>query len=302
MFLSKTVFIKILITYFIFAVFSVNNTIASENNYESYNHGSHPKKTFERIIEGVAVTGFNNVIGRPFYDWGEPFGTFGFPTFGVYNPYGTEPLPLDEMTPTSAILATSVPPEFLVLAGKTRDDVNPEWENVPLRDVPVNVDFAFVERKPLKGVLSADPFEPGQAEPVNPITLGQWMRAKGVAKIVCRGDIAIIKLRLRHFIPNRMYAVWATLGGENLSTFPIGGTPNVFITNEYGNAEFKRAIKFCPLEVKEGDRPLLVLNVQYYSNHQNYGAVPEPVQVDGFWVGLVTHNHMQFPVTVELLD
>ena len=83
---------------------------------------------------------------------------------------------------------------------------------------------------------------------------------------------------------------------------PIGGVPNVFITDEYGKAKFKRVVPYCPFRVREGDDPVSVISVQYHSEHENYGAVPEPVQVPGGWVGLVTHTHIEFPINVEVLD
>src|SRR5262245_31883814 len=92
-------------------------------------------------IQGIVVTGTNSALGKPIFSWGGPFGTFNFPTTFVYNAHGNEPLPVDENTPASAILATGVSPEYLFIRGETQDAVKPEWVNVPLRKVPVNIDF-----------------------------------------------------------------------------------------------------------------------------------------------------------------
>jgi hypothetical protein len=130
------------------------------------------------------------------------------------------------------------------------------------------------------------------------------MRASGLAKIVCEDDHASVELQMRSLLPNRMYSVWATLGlprdGSSPYFFPLplGGTPNMFITDKEGDAVFKRYIKFCPLDPESTNRPLLLINVQFHANHQNYGAVPEPSFVPGFWLGLVTFSQMQFPINV----
>ena len=173
----------------------------------------HPDRQVKRV-HGVAVTGVNSVVGKPFFSWGEPFGaSFNFPTMGALNRNGPNPLPLTASSPKSTILVTWIDRVFLALFNKPPDYViNPAWLNVPLRDVPVNVDFAFMQTAPLRGVRDAEPLELAQAEPANDITLGQWLKANGVATIECSGDTASIKLRMSNLIPNRMYSVWATMG------------------------------------------------------------------------------------------
>lgn len=267
-------------------------------------------RTYQRkMIQGYAVTGHNHILGKPYFTWGEPYGPFNFPTMGIYNEGGGAPLPIDEDTPPDAILATAVDPRLLLVTGKSADYVVPtDWINVPLRDVPVNTDFAFVNTQKLPGVEDAEPLQVAQAEPSQPLTLGQWMAATGVANIVCRGDMATVELKLRNLIPNRMYAVWATLGlpkDGSASTFfpiPLGGAPNVLVTDGDGDAAYERKVNFCPLDADSTNRPLLTINVQYHGNHQNYGAVPEPAFIDGNWLGLITFNHVQFPINVELLE
>lgn len=272
-------------------------------NYDELNYHWHEWNRRTKVIRGVIATGFNDTLGKTAFDLGEPFGVFGFTSFGIYNPNGSQPIPLDENSVDSDLLATSVHPNFLFLAGKTRDDVDPEWENQLLRDVLVNTGFSLEKRKPLRGVLDGEPLELAQAEPANNITLGQWLRGSGFAVIRCRGsDRATINIKVRNLIPNRMYGIWATIGGDFLSSFPIGGTPNMFVTNRRGNGTIKRTVNFCPLDIDSADRPLLMINTVLYSNHQNYGAVTEPSDLNGYWFGLVTHNHIQFPVNVEPVD
>lgn len=267
-----------------------------------------------KVVRSIVATGLNDSVGRVPFDLGPPFGTFNFAMVGVYNPGAAKPLPVTPDTPDSALLTTIAHPNFLTLAGKTEADIPPGAENVPLRDVPINVDFASIatagpgRRVPLKGVLSAGPIDVAQAEPANPITLGQWKKGRGILKIVCQStQRASLKMVVRSLLPHRMYGIGATMGGifslpvneQRLSPFTIGGVPHVFITDEHGNGSIERDINFCPLDPPSMERPLLVMNLLHYSRHQNYGAVPEPVFVNGLWLGLVTHNALQFPVNVQ---
>lgn len=256
-----------------------------------------------RLIKAVVATGFNDVLGEPAFDLGEPFGLFSFTSMGLYNEFGDEPIFLSPDASMDARLATAVDPNFLALAGKTRDDVDPSLENILLRDVPVNTDFSFINREPLRSISEADPQEVAQSEPSDDLTLGQWMEASGLTKITCHSkDRATLKIKTDSLVPNRLYSVWATLGGEFLSSYPIGGAPTAFMTDHNGDGFFKRELNFCPFDLDAAPRPVLVINVVYYSSHQNFGAVPEPVFVDGFWLGTVTHNHLQFPINVEAVN
>jgi hypothetical protein len=265
----------------------------------------------ERVIHGTAVTGHNDVVGRPFYDWGPPFGTFGFATLGAYNPQGPEPIRLQPDTPLSTLVATMIDPNLLASTGVDPSAVDPSWVNVPLRDVPVQYSFGETEQFP--GIFAADDVAvKAQAVPVNPITLGQWMRAGGTATIKCkRNNEASVKLQMHDLIPNRMYAVWSTLGtsrsgtGPVFPSIPVGGVPNIFVTDRQGDAVYERVMQFCPLRPETTDRPMLVINVQLHSNHQNYGGINGPPLASvpgGYWIGSVIHNHVQFPVNVTLLN
>jgi hypothetical protein len=266
-------------------------------------------------MRSIIATGLNHSVGQVPFDLGPPFGTFNFAMVAAYNPGAAKPLPLTPDSPDSTLLTTVASPGFLFLARKTEADIPPGAENVPLRDVPINVDFAAIatagpgKRVALKGVLSAGPIDVAQAEPADPITLGQWKKGRGILKIVCQStQRATLRMVVRSLLPHRMYGIGATMGGiytvpqeqQSLAPFTIGGVPHVFVTDEHGDGSIERDINFCPLDPPSMERPLLVMNLLYYSRHQNYGAVPEPVFVNGLWLGLVTHNHLQFPVNVQL--
>jgi len=273
-------------------------------------NGGHSDRRVKHF-RAVVVTGVNSALGEPVFSWGEPFGAaFNFPTMGAFNKEGPNPLPLDASTPASAVLASYIDPVFLALFGKPPDYVlNPQWLNVPIRQTPINVDFSLAKKQPLPGVRDAQPLDLAQAEPANAITLGEWMRGRGNASISCAGDGAEVQLRMRGLIPNRMYSVWATMGvppqpGQqtpNAFPIPIGGTPNIFVTDREGDASFERWIKFCPLDAHATDNPLLFIDVQLNANDQTYGAVISPGFIDGNWPGIITFSHVVFPINVQLL-
>jgi hypothetical protein len=278
------------------------------NEHRRHSHHWWRRHHRSKVIRGITVTGVNDVRGQPAFSWGPPYGTFGFPTLGVRNENGPEPLPIDSSTPDSAVLATYIDPEFLVVSGARPEDVKPEWVNVPLFDVPINVDFNFVQYAPLPSVLNSTPIRPAQVEPgTNPITMGKWMDASGIAKISCKGDRATVKLRLRDLIPRRMYTVWATLGlpsdgsAETFFPIPLGGVPNILMSELDGSGEYEREIKFCPLKPRSTLRPLLTINVQFHATAQNFGGVPEPGFLPGWWQGVITFNQVVFPVNAEPL-
>lgn len=263
-----------------------------------------------RVIQGIVATGLNDSWGEPVFDFGEPYGPFHFASMGIYNPNGNEPLPLSKNVSDSDILATAVHPVFLALARKTRADVKPEWENIPLRDVPVNTDFSYTNTDPayskssvLRSIKDANPVEVSQAKPSFPITVGDWKKARGVVTIDCESDnFSTLKVKVKDMIPNRLYSVGATLGGPFLSPLTIGGAPNLITTDKNGYGSLERQLNFCPLTTESAPRPVLVINVAFSSVHQAFGSVPEPVFIDGYWLGMVTHNHLQFPVNVTRLD
>jgi hypothetical protein len=267
----------------------------------------------EQTFHGIPVTGVNSVLGQPLFSWGEPFGaSFNFPTMGVFNEGSAFPLPLDSSTPSSAILASYVDPMFLALFGKPADYmVAPGLMNVRLRDVAVNIDFALAQKAPLPGIRDAHPLQLSQAEPSNDITVGQWLAASGVAKVTCTADGgADVRLHMKNLVPNRMYSVWATMGlppqpGSTVPQafpIPLGGAPNTFMTNENGDATFKRWLKFCPLDTQSAGSPMLFVDVQFTANHQTWGAVVAPGFIDGNWPGIITFSHLIFPMNVELLN
>jgi hypothetical protein len=248
------------------------------------------------FLRAHSASGTNRFLGQPISDFAFGFGTAGFSNVGAFNPSGSQPLPLGQQTPLSSALATFVDPDFLALLGKTPADVNPNLVNLPLRTVAVNADLAGVIRVPTIGIRSAQQTQPSQAEPAGPVTLGDWVRARGTALIECENGAGDVHLEFSGLLANRMYSVWGIFGGANgLFPFPVGGVPNIFVTDRHGRATFERQLNFCPGHTAANESPLLAIDVVFHSDNQVYGLVPEP-DLAGFFTGTVTNTQLEFLV------
>ncbi len=248
------------------------------------------------LLRAHPASGTNRFLGEPISEFSFGFGTAGFSNVGVFNASGSQPLPLEPQTRPSSILATFVDPGFLALFGKTSTDVNPRLVNVPLRDVAVNADLAGVNRVTTIGIASAQQTQPSQAEPAAAVTLADWLRARGIAAIECESHAARVRMELSGLIPNRIYSVWGIFGGPSgLFPFPVGGVPNIVVTDRDGRATFDRQLNFCPQQTAPNESPLLAIDVVFHSDNQVYGLVPEP-DLAGFFTGTVTNTQLEFLV------
>jgi len=257
------------------------------------------------LVEGVAVTGFNRWLGEPVMELGN-LGTFGFDTVAVFNADGNVPEPLTGQTPDSALLATMVDETFLEsFYGDEPFQVNPQTVNVPLRDVPTSTTPFYEPFFTLKGALDTRPYQlfvPGQTEPVAPITLGKWKQARGMAIIQCTADgEASVDLIMGGLIPNRIYTVWGFFLPSELTlplkdfgpVLPLGGVPNVVVSDKNGSGRFNRILNFCPTDIEEEEVPLANIFVVYHSDLMANGGVPTFPERSRF-PGTSAHVQLQF--------
>ena len=259
------------------------------------------------LIEGVAVTGFNRMMGRPVMDLG-PLGDFGFETVAAYNPDGDMPAPVTADSPDSTLLATMVDDAFLeAFFGDEGFRVDPKTVNVPLRKVPTSVTPFYEPFVTLKGALETEPYQlfgPGQTEPAAPITLGQWKRARGMVIIDCSDEEEpSIDLIMGGLIPNRIYTVWGVFLPPGLTVpmkdfgpiLPLGGVPNVVVSDKNGSGRFKRTLNFCPTDLEDDEVPLASIFVVYHSDLMANGGVPTFPERSRF-PGTSAHVQLQFAV------
>ena len=255
---------------------------------------------FTETVTGVLTTGTNRLFGEPLWNLGSPLGTFGCNTVAAYNPNGSEPIALAADMSASTILATYVDPAILAMMGIPRDKVDPSTINVPLRDVKVVADLAGSERIAVRGISQATGATgPTQAEPANPITLGQWRQPKGEASITCKNKSNTISLELSGLIPNRLYTAWGMFNnGGHLVAVALGGAPSVFVTDSKGDAKFERVLNFCPLRPVQGEPTLLYIDIIYHSDQMVYGLVPD-LTLTGLMGGVISHSQFEFPVSAK---
>ena len=247
-------------------------------------------KTFQ--FEAHNGTGANRDKGVPLFLFEVPSGDLvapGFDTLGEFDPdpAATEAIPLTPATSDSAILATRVDPTAPFAAAP----INPELFNVPLRDVKtwtsINPTFTFdLTSRDTPPPHVGAPFFPGisQAEPNDPITLGDWFKAEGKMKIKCNDDGNSVRIKVKGLVPNRLYTVWAVwfIPGQTPPLFPqpLGGVPNAYVTDEHGAATFKRELNFCPPEVAQtgvNGSILTGIATHLHSDHAAYGGIPSPI-------------------------
>ena len=276
------------------------------------------------VVRGVAVTGFNEVCGEAVQAL--PFPAPLSPTFhgafvGEYDttPGATAAIPL---TPSSCdnknlLLATTTDDNYLNAFGFP--DADSRLKNIPLRDVPTIVTLDGKRSAiPPQGVFPPNPFPPTKSEPNDQITLGNWLKARGKMKISCKKNgSASVRMRLKHLVPNALYSVLAItrttppgFNFETIAALPFGGVPNIFVTDEKGNAKFKRKLDSCPMDETPDGSQILFIDIGFHSDNNVYGAVPAPVlqtveffNPDGstfFSVlgsGTVAHDHLDFFIT-----
>lgn len=269
-----------------FAVFAVDRVEADDSDVT--------------VIKGVAVTGANRLLGQPVWDLGAPFGLGGFNFVFGFNPGAPVPIDLDPLTPLDTLVATGFDPNLTVVPPFAIVP-DPALLNIPLRDVPIIV-APDGTRGPVPSVLDVPGFLPSKSLPNAPITLGEWLEARGKLRIKCYDDgTATVKVNLRNLIVNGVYTLWGVFGldssgdgmEDTIVPVALGGVPNVMIADKNRKAHITRTVNFCPL-----DEPgLKTINIAWHSDGNTYGGVPE-LPLLGLPGGVITHDQVNFPINV----
>lgn len=241
------------------------------------------------IIGGIVITGINDFLSSPVGPGP------AIQLVGEYNPGGDEPLLVTPSTSEDAILATVLNPVFLGVLGLTPDEFPPGLSNVPLHENAVPVAPSIQVRSPgLRASIAPAGVPARRVE--DPITLGDWLDAKGMAIIHCSEDDsgATVQFFFRDLVPKGLYTVWAVAVPPPPPApqvgFPtaFGGVPNMFTADMQGSAVFRRDVAYCP---SDGD--LHDITAAYHSDGMVYGNFPDAT-FDGFPSGIVTHDHVVF--------
>lgn len=283
-------------------------------------------ETRRYFIRGDAVTGINDLCGLPVFNLPVPAGlppTIRATNLGEYNPGETLPIPLSpENCSDDIIVSTTTDTAFLAAAGIP--DVDPRIKNIPLREVPVVTGLdGSRSAVPSLGQVPGNALPPTKSNPNGPITLGQWLSARGVMHLRCRANgTAKVRIELSNLIPHGIYTMWGVWnttppGAPNAQIVPVplGGIPNAVVPNVRGRASFVRELASCPKDVTEDGSQMMFATLAYHSDANMSGAVPEVgaapssfVAEDGtrfsstFAPGAVTHDHVVFLMSGERLE
>ncbi|MEE8056364.1 MAG: hypothetical protein V3T17_00810 [Pseudomonadales bacterium] len=255
-------------------------------------------------IEGVAVTGFNRLLGQPLWildTLGGP-APAGFNFIFGHNPGGEVAFDLNESTPGDTVLATGVDPGMIgFLDAMMNIPPSMSTPHEHMLNIPIHNDFVVVApffsetfRMQVPSVMDAPGNSVTRALPNNPVTLDDWLAAEGTLSIRCYSDdSASININMTNLVPNGLYTLWGVykVGGP----FPLGGLPNAITSNDRGKARITRRINFCPMT---STNPLLwTVNITLHSDGNVYGGVPE-MPGENLPGGIVDHDHINWPVNV----
>jgi len=258
-------------------------------------------------IEGIAVTGSNDVCGERLWSYPAPFddAPLGFSMLAEYNPGARLPIPFTrDNCQTDTPIASHFDP---ILAAIGLPEPNDGLLNVPISDMFRISDFAGLRTQlPRMGEVPPNPFPQTLGALADDLTLQDWLSADGNMNILCkRGGTTQIRASYRNLIPNGMYSVWGiwitTPPGAlapTLAAIPLGGVPNAMVASERGRARFSRQMNFCPFDIAPDGSTLLYIATAYHSDNAMYGGVPETVATE---VNILDEGGAQFVTPLSLV-
>ena len=243
-----------------------------------------PHKVLRRLDLTPGSDDLRTVLYTPSY--GPPKGNFGgggrIPMEGEtrYN-LNAIPSPCPELFPTAA--------QSLVY----------KRQSFPLHQYPIH---GFQGDQVAYDIETGDPYDPKtksgagcgagcsgensiDSRLTRPITLGQWLEAKGEMKITLTGHdaraytAARFDFKFENLLPHSLYTLWAIR--ENV--FSQGRLPGPFalpsamITDENGNGHLSTELQNPFPNRAQDDAGLRIIGVEvsYHPDYQNWGACPE---------------------------
>lgn len=274
------------------------------------------KKTW--VIPGTAVTGANDLCGSPIWDF-----PIHYTFLGEYDSEegAQDSIPLTEESceREDLVLATTTDDAFLSDFGLV--DSSPRLKNIPLEEVPVIVsgDGTRTFIPYAEDVPASSPTVVVNGRSAEDFTMGEWLKVKARAKLVCRDDgTARFTAVFRDFVPNGAYTVWEVWNrvddiGDTIgiALFPLGGIPNILSMNEKGAARYAKELPYCPKTVTAPNGTFVqFIELLYQSDGAPTAGFPALVGtqskfVDGdeefestLPIGTVAHTQIIFPVNV----
>lgn len=141
-------------------------------------------------------------------------------------------------------------------------------------------------------------------------TLSEWNKISGVINYKCNTKgVAKVNISIANAFPNALYTMW-DVGAENPLTpqekpyvIPLGGLPNVLLTDEKGCGNATIKLPYCPGRPCNPDAKSCTsyISIAHHWDQQIYGASPEGSAI-GVPVGAYVGNHMAWPMSGKILQ
>ncbi len=130
-----------------------------------------------------------------------------------------------------------------------------------------------------------------------PITLGRWLQGRGQLRVEVSADqrSARFELAVQKLVPNSVYTVMSLRQHDLRADDPTRpgplGVPNVFVTDEHGNATYWACLQDpFPDPAKEGANRVINVVVLYMSSQMSYGGA-----IGWYGLGGDIHAHLKLP-------
>ncbi|WP_417280973.1 hypothetical protein [Celeribacter sp.] len=114
---------------------------------------------------------------------------------------------------------------------------------------------------------------------IAPITLGNWLKAKGKLEVSLSADRrkALFEMEFSHLVPNSVYTVMSLRQHDLRPEAPTRpgplGIPNVFITDGHGNGQFEAVLPDpFPDPSRPGANRIINVILLYMSTRMSYGG------------------------------
>ncbi len=269
------------------------------------------------VIEGYVSHGVNIYNGQRIADYSNysPMVPWLNPT-----PLIDEVRAYDEANNTASVITESTDPSSLIATSDTFFNfmnpggvIDPKVIDAPIGTIGSNyfgytaaTDRIVPEQYPMAGS------EPSVylAKSVNSTpTVEQWNEISGLITVREKPNgYHKVRITIKDGIPNGLYTLW-DVGAVNPLTeneqgyaVPMGGLPNVMITNEKGCAYKEIEMPYSIVrECKEGAESCSsYINAVYHWDQQVYGASPGQTFL-GLPAGVLAANQLTWPTSGDLL-
>lgn len=258
-----------------------------------------------RTVVGSTTTGWNRNFASPIADFPGGVGTFGFRTIAQHNPDG-DVIPIIGPLPASTLISTFLDPEFIFAQGFPPELLEIAKTNIPHREIPIRIDVGGINKESLVELTKLDQMDFGLASPAYPVTLGDWLRARGQLDITCfDNQHAEVEATFSGLFPNLVYSLreWFRPATEFIAVPGVfGGAPASFIADKFGNGEYFIKLPVCPpMSADQIDHPLFAIALTVNFAHEGAGLVPVfPLNpTDPSFPGERAFGQMFFPMTGE---